>query len=59
MKSIQYQEKSGCVYMSSLVIGVADIECPNCWKLALKEGPEMATKTRTDFSCFYNVNAFH
>ena len=45
--------------MSSLVLAVADIECPNCCKLALLEEQQMATKTRTDFSCFYNVTDPH
>ena len=45
--------------MSSLVLAVADIECPNCCKLALLEGQQMATKTKTDFSCFYNVTDLH
>ena len=42
--------------MSSLVVAVADIECPNCSKLALLEGQQMETIAGTDFSC---LNSCH
>ena len=36
--------KSGCFYMSNPLVAVADILCPNCSKLALLEGQQMATQ---------------
>ena len=35
--------------MSSPLVAVADIECPNCSKLALLEGQPMATIPTSDF----------
>ena len=35
--------------MSSPLVDVADIECPNCSKLALIEGQQMATIATSDF----------
>ena len=35
--------------MSSTLVAVADIECPNCSKLALLEGQQMATIATSDF----------
>ena len=35
--------------MSSPLVAVADIECPNCSKLALLEGQRMATIATSDF----------
>ena len=49
MRLSQYQEKSGCFYMSSQLVTVADIKCPNCSKLALLEGQQMATIATSDF----------
>ena len=37
------------VYMSSPLVAVAAIECPNCSKLALLEGQQMATIATSDF----------
>ena len=35
--------------MPSLLVAVADIECPNCSKLALLEGQPVATFATSDF----------
>ena len=37
------------LYMSSPLVAVADIECPNSSKLALLQGQQMATIASSDF----------